>query len=88
MNLKRMTKGKAFALCLASVMFIFTAMFVLGMVKKELDVIPVKVCLQAIGALAGLYITGSVADNGVKGHNWCQAMYDSEKPKTEAGVKK
>jgi hypothetical protein len=73
-----MTKGKAFVICLMAVMFVFTAMFIIGIVKNELDIIPVAPCLTGIGSLAGLYIVGSVANNGVKGHNWNQQMFDSE----------
>jgi len=72
------SKGKAFVLCLASVMFIFIAMFVIAAIKNKVDIIPVGPCLTGIGSLAGLYIAGQVANNGVKGHNWCQEMYDSE----------
>jgi len=72
-----MTKGKAFWLCLASVMFIFTAMFIAGVVKTDLDIIPVAACLTAIGSLAGIYIAGSVTDSGVKGKCWNQQMFNS-----------
>ena len=76
-----MSKGKAFVLCLASVIFIFVSMLVLGIVHKNFEIIPVAACLTGIGSLAGLYIVGSVANNGVKGHNWNQDMFDSENGK-------
>jgi hypothetical protein len=73
-----MSKGKAFAVSLISVMFIFVSMFVAGIIKNKLEIIPVAACLAGIGSLAGLYIAGSVANNGVKGANWNQNMFDSE----------
>jgi len=73
-----MSKGRAFLLCWLSVVFIFVSMLVTGWVKSDLEIIPVAACLTAIGSLAGLYIAGSVANNGVKGHNWNQDMFDSE----------
>ena len=73
-----MTKGKVFLLCWGAVMVIFIFMFAVGILKNNLDIIPVEKCLVGIGSLAGLYIAGSVANNGVKGHNWNQDMYDSE----------
>jgi len=59
-------------------MFIFISLFVTGLVKDSLEVIPVVACLTAIGSLAGLYISGSIVNNGVKGANWNQNMFDSE----------
>ena len=78
-----MTKGKAFGLCLASVMFIFASMLTVGVLRQNLEIIPVAACLTAISSLAGLYIAGSVANNGVKGHNWNQDMFDSENKQGE-----
>ena len=77
-----MSKGRAFLLCLVFVMFIFTSMYVIAIIKSDLDIIPVSACLTGIGTLAGLYIAGSVTDNGIKGHNWSQEMFDSENNKT------
>ena len=77
-----MTKGRAFACCLISIMFIFTAMYAAGVIKGDLEIIPVSACLTGIGALAGLYIAGSITNNGIKGHNWNQDMYDSENKNT------
>jgi len=76
--MERVTKGKAFILCLAAIMFIFITMFVTGIVMSSLDIIPVAACLTGIGALAGIYIGGSVANNGIKGKCWNQNMFDSE----------
>ena len=78
-----MTKGRAFGLCLASILFIFVSMFVSGIVFKNLEIVPVAACLTGIGSLAGIYIAGSVADNGVKGHNWNQQMFDSQHKEEE-----
>ena len=77
-----MTKGKAFVMCLAAVMFIFTAMYAIGVIKGDLEIIPVSACLTGIGTLAGLYIAGSITNNGIKGHNWNQDMFDSENKNT------
>ena len=76
-----MTKGKAFVACLAAVMGIFAAMCAIGVLKDRIESIPVAPCLAAIGSLAGLYIGGSVANNGVKGRFWNAEMYDRENPK-------
>ena len=82
-----MTKGKAFLLCWGSVMFIFISMLAVGILKKNIEIIPVASCLTAVGSLAGLYFAGSVANNGVKGHNWNQDMFDSENKQKEGGGK-
>ena len=80
-----MTKGKAFVLCLAAIMVIFISMFVLGVLNTNLEIIPVGACLAAIGSLAGLYLAGSVANNGVKGKCWNQQMFESENQRHAAG---
>ena len=72
-----MTKGKAFGLCLGAIMLIFILMFFAGIAKDKLEVIPVSECLTGIGALAGIYIGGSIAASGVKGKWWNQQMFDS-----------
>jgi len=83
---KTLSKGKAFVLCLSAVMFIFISMFILGTVRKTTDIIPVDDCLKGIGALAGMYIVGSVANNGIKAKTWNQDMFDSEnKPEGKNG---
>jgi len=75
----RMTKGKAFGLCLIAVMVIFSGMFALVAVKNEgLAVIPVSACLTAIVAATTAFMGIQMADNGVKGRNWNQDMFDSE----------
>jgi len=76
--LTKVTKGKAFVLCLSSVMVIFIAMFVLAIIKNELAIIPVSSCLTGVGSLAGIYIGCSVANNGVKGKCWNKELYDAE----------
>jgi predicted MFS family arabinose efflux permease len=82
----KLTKGKAFVFCLGSIMFIFIAMFITGIIKNNLDIIPVAACLTGIGALAGIYIGGSVANNGVKGKCWSQPMFDSENQRNSQTV--
>jgi hypothetical protein len=74
-----MTKGKAFVLCLISIMVIFLGVFVLVAIKdKDLTIIPVAGCLTAIVTLATAYMGIQMANNGVKGHNWSQDMFNSE----------
>ena len=79
-----MTKGKAFFLCFLAVLFIYASMFILGVAKGDLSIIPVSQCLTALGALAGTYLTLSVANNGVKGKCFNAEMYDRENPKEES----
>jgi hypothetical protein len=59
-------------------MAIYFSMFVAGMIKSDLTIIPVGVCLGAIGTLAGLYIAGSITNNGVKGVTFNAEMYKLE----------
>lgn len=73
-----MTKGKAFVLCLIAIIFIFIVISAIGFLKNDLAFIKAEACLTGVGALAAIYIGGSVVNNGVKGKNWCQEMYDSE----------
>ena len=81
-----MTKGKVFIVSCFIILLIFLSMFVLAIVKHAPEHIPVSACLIAVETLAGLYFTGSVVNNGVKGHFWNQQMHDSEN-KTTAGRK-
>jgi hypothetical protein len=75
----KMTKGKAFVLCLMAVMVVFLCVFVLVVIKdKDLAIIPVAACLTAIVTLATAYMGIQMANNGVKGHNWSQDMFNSE----------
>jgi len=74
----RMTKGKAFALCLAAIVLVFASMFALGVKRNDPEIIPVSACLKSIEVLAGMYIVGSIANNVGKGLAWNQDMYDSE----------
>lgn len=74
-----MSKGKAFILCFIAIMIIFLGMFALVVVKdKELENIPITACLTAIVSATTAYMGIQVANNGVKGHNWNQNMFDSE----------
>ena len=79
----KLSKGAAFLFCFFGIIFIFISMFVLSIFKNNSDEIPVAACLTGVGALAAVYIGGSVANNGVKGRNWCQEMYDSENSQGE-----
>jgi hypothetical protein len=79
-----MTKGKAFVLCLAAVMVIFLCVFGLVALKDgELATIPVGSCLAAIVTATTAFMGIQVANNGVKGHNWSQDMFNSENPPEE-----
>jgi hypothetical protein len=76
-----MTKGKAFILCVIAVMVIFLCVFVLVTIKdKDLDIIPVTACLTAIVTATTAFMGIQMANNGVKGHNWNQDMFNSENP--------
>ena len=77
----KLSKGAAFLFCFFGIIFIFVCMFVISIIKNNLEMIPVAPCLTGVGALATVFIGGSVANNGIKGKNWCQEMYDSENPK-------
>ena len=73
-----MTKGTAYVMCFAAILFIYCTMFVVGFVTKDFSLIPVGACLTAMGTVTGGFIGFQVANNGVKGHNWNQEMFDSE----------
>jgi len=80
----KMTKGKAFVICFIAIMVIFLCMFFfIAINKKELDTIPVKECLVAIVSITTAYMGIQMANNGVKGHNWEQKMFDSENRQEE-----
>jgi len=74
----KMTKGKAFTLCLLAIILVYCSMFAFGTISGKVEIIPVNACLKCIEVLAGMYIVGSVANNGVKGAFWNQDMFDSE----------
>ena len=75
----KMTKGKAFVICLIAIMAIFSAMFLYVAVKdKDSSLIPVAGCLYALVGITTAYMGIQMANNGVKGHNWSQEMFDSE----------
>jgi hypothetical protein len=79
-----MTKGKAFITGVIAIMAIFFSMFLLVALKdKELEFIPVSLCLTALGTLIGLFFTQSVANNIGKGKTWNQEMWDSENKQEE-----
>jgi hypothetical protein len=74
-----MTKGMAFLICVISIMVIFSSLFVLVIVKdKDLSLIPVAAGLTAVVSITTAYMGIQMANNGVKGHNWNQDMFDSE----------
>jgi hypothetical protein len=80
----RMTKGAAFGLCLIIITVIFLSVFMLVAIKdKDLSIIPVTACLTAIVTITTAYMGIQVANNGIKGHNWCQEMFDSENKREE-----
>jgi len=75
----RMTKGLAFFICLVAIMLIFLAMFLyVAIEKQENTLIPVSGCLTALVGITTAYMGIQMANNGVKGHNWRQEMFDSE----------
>jgi uncharacterized protein (DUF983 family) len=76
-----MTKGKAFVICIIAIMVIFSSLFVLVAVKdKDISFIPVAAGLTAIVSITTAYMGIQMANNGIKGHNWNQDMFDSENP--------
>ena len=76
---RRITKGKAFVLCFIAIMVIFLCMFILAAIKdKDLADIPIAACLTAIVSVTTAFMGIQMANNGVKGHNWNQDMFDSE----------
>ena len=77
------SKGKVFVMCFWAIIYIFSSMLIVGFLSGDYSLVPVAACLTAIGSLAALYIAGQVTNNGVKGRNWCQQMYDSENPRED-----
>ena len=75
----KMTKGKAFVLCLVSIMAIYFSAFVLVAVRdKDLALIPIKLCLAALVTITGGYIGFQVANNGVRGKLFNPELYRME----------
>jgi len=65
-------------------MVIFLSMFILVAIKDEgLTTVPVTACLAALVSVTTAYMGIQVANNGIKGHNWCQEMFDSENKQEE-----
>ena len=64
---RKVTKGSAFLLSLLAIM----AISLLSLYK---DQDPVDAALTAVVALATMFITGSVADNGVKGRFYQEGL--------------
>jgi len=83
-TLGAMNKGKAFIACLVMVMVIFLSTFLYVAIKdKGADFIPVTACLTALVSVTTAYMGIQMANNGVKGHNWNQDMFDSENKREE-----
>jgi len=65
-------------------MVIFLGMFILVAKKnKDLTNIPVTACLTALVSVTTAYMGIQMVNNGVKGHNWSQEMFDSENKQEE-----
>jgi hypothetical protein len=58
-------------------MIVFFLMYVGAVKQGDLALVPVEAVLTGIGGLAGLYIAGNVADNGVKG-KWYHPNLDEK----------
>jgi len=65
--MRKVTKGSAFLLSLLAIM-----LTTIGALYKGQD--PVDAALTAVVALATMFITGSVADNGVKGKYYQEGL--------------
>jgi len=77
------SKGNAFLICVILVMIIFLCLYVLVIAKDEdIKLIPVGMCLSAVVGATTAYMGIQMANNGIKGRNWNQDMFDSEN-KTE-----
>jgi hypothetical protein len=75
----KITKGKAFLICFIAIMIIFLCLFVLVVVKdKDLSLIPTAACLTAIVTVTTTFMGIQMADNGVKGKNFSQELFNSE----------
>jgi len=72
------TKGAAFAVCVAAVMVVFMSLFALAVKIGDAAVIPAAAILTALVTVTTAYMGIQMANNGVKGHNWNQEMFDSE----------
>jgi len=83
MKANGISKSKAFKMCFWAVMFIFAAMFVIGVISGDYAVIPVPACLAALCSVTGGYIGLQAANNGIKGKFWNQEMFKAENPKQE-----
>jgi len=74
-----MSKSTAFILCLISIMVIFISMFTIAIVRdEELSIVPVSSCLTAAVGITTAFMGIQMANNGIKGRNWNQDMFDSE----------
>lgn len=83
MKIFTMTKGKAFAICMISIMVIFISMYVAGILKTNLEIIPVSVCLTALVTITTCFLGLKIADSGIKGKCWNQQMYEALNGKVE-----
>ena len=71
-------KGTAYIIGLVLLMVIFGSMYVHGVIIRDMKDVPTIAIIAAIVSLTGGFIGLQVANNGVKGKTWNQAMYDSE----------
>ena len=76
-----LSKGKAFSMCFWAILFIFSTMFILGIISKDYSLIPVAACITALCSTTAGYIGFQMMNNGVKGKFWNQQMYDSQNGK-------
>jgi hypothetical protein len=79
MKRAELSKGRAFTMCFWAIIFIFCVMCAIGVVSKDLDLIPVAACLTALCSITGGYIGFQVANNGVKGAWWNNDMATFER---------
>jgi uncharacterized BrkB/YihY/UPF0761 family membrane protein len=83
--MRRLTKGLAFVLCLVFILLIYISVFgyviIALIIKKDstlIQTVPVNPCLAAAVTVTTTFMGIQMANNGVKGHNWKQEMFDSE----------
>jgi len=81
----RVTKGRAYIFCLVFILFVYISLFgyaILALILSEdatlTQTIPVVQCLTAAVTITTAFMGIQMANNGVKGHNWKQEMFDSE----------
>ena len=73
----KISKTKAFILCLISIAVMFLTLIGLQFLGKATD-FPIAGFLTAVVTICTAYLGIEVANNGVKGKHWNQQMYDAE----------